>query len=81
MEKKGNTCKASWEVIGKVHGVSWKVALVAIGIFVALLIAYALWEQGNDHLGKGARYWDRNLSENICVHMFSSGNEQVYDKY
>ena len=64
----------------KVLNISWKVALVAVGIFAACLIFSAVWEQKNDHYGKDAHYWDRNLSENICVHVFSMGDVCVYDR-
>ena len=79
MEKKIN-CKSFWVVTRKVLNISWKVALVVIGLFAALIIACAIREQINDHYGKDAHYWDRNLSENICVHVFSNMNVRVYDR-
>ena len=79
MEKKINW-KRFWVVTRKVLNISWKVALVFIGIFAALLIFSVVWEQKNDHYGKDAHCWDRSLSENICVHVFSYGNARVYDR-
>lgn len=79
MEKKIN-CKSFRVVTGKVLNISWKVALVVIGLFAALIIACVIREQINDHYGKDAHYWDRNLSENICVHVFSNMNVRVYDR-
>lgn len=72
--------KKFWNVTGKVLNVSWKIALVVLGVFAACLIVAVVWEQKNDHYGDDAHYYDRNLSENICVHMFSSENVCVYDR-
>ena len=72
--------KRFWVKTRKVLNISWKVALVVIGVFAACLIFCAVWEQKNDHFGKDAHYWDRDLSENICVHVLSRGNVRVYDR-
>ena len=80
METKKINWNRFWVRPRKILNISWKVALVVIGIFAALLIFSAVWEQKNDHYGKDAHYWDRNLSENICVHVFSYGNARVYDR-
>ena len=72
--------KRFWVKTRKVLNISWKVALVVIGLFAALIIACAIHEQKNDHYGKDAHYWDRDLSENICVHVFSYENARVYDR-
>ena len=79
MENKINW-KRFWVRSRKVLNISWKVALVVIGLFAALIIACAIHEQKNDHYGQDAHYWDRDLSENICVHVFSQGNIRVYDR-
>ena len=80
MENKKINWKRFWVRSRKILNISWKVALVVIGIFAALLIFSVVWEQKNDHYGKDAHYWDRDLSENICVHVFSYGNARVYDR-
>ena len=64
----------------KVLNISWKVALVAIGVLAVFLIASVIWEQKDEHFGQDAHYWDRNLSKNVCVHVFSQGNVRVYDR-
>lgn len=69
-----------WVRARKVLNISWKVALVVIGIFAALLIFSVVWEQKNHHYGKDPHYWDRDLSENICVHVFNSESVCVYDR-
>ena len=80
MENKKINWKRFWARARKVLNISWKVALVVVGLFVVLIIACAIHEQKNDHYGKDAHYWDRNLSENICVHVFSCENLRVYDR-
>ena len=80
MEQKKFNWKRFWVRARKVLNVSWKAALVVIGVFAALLIFSVVWEQKKDHYGKDAHYWDRDLSENICVHVFSYGNARVYDR-
>jgi len=80
MEVKTNLWKQFWSTAGKVLNISWKVALVVIGLFAAFLIAYAVWEETRENHGDNAHYWDSNLSENICVHMYRRGTVQVYDR-
>lgn len=72
--------KNFWQKAGKVLNMGWKVALVVLGIFAACVIAAAVWERKNDHCGKKAHYWDRELSKDICVHVFSNGDVRVYDR-
>lgn len=80
METKKINWKRFWVRVRKVLNIGWKVALVVIALFFALIIACAVHEQKNDHYGKDAHYWDRNLSEDICVHVFSRENLRVYDR-
>lgn len=77
MEKTNN-----WKRLGvvKVLNVGWKVSLVVMGVFTLYLIASAVWEWKNDRYGDDVHYWDRNLSENICVHFFRRGDVRVYDR-
>ena len=79
MKKKINW-KRIWIRFVTVLNISWKLAFVVIGVFAVCLFAGAVWKQKNDHFGHDAHYWDRNLSENICVHVFRKGNVRVYDR-
>ena len=77
MEKTNN-----WKRLGvvKVLNVGWKVSLVVMGVFTLYLIGSAVWEWKNDRYGDDVHFWDRNLSENICVHFFRRGDVRVYDR-
>ena len=79
MEKKINW-KRFWVRARKMLNVGWKVALVVIGIFALCLIVSVVWVHKNKHCGEDAHYWDRDLSENICVHVLCSGDVRVYDR-
>jgi len=80
METKKTNYKKFWRMTGKVLNISWKIALVVIGLFVAFMIIFAVQEQKENHYGRNDHYQDSKLSANICVHEFCSGNVQVYDR-
>ena len=79
MESKKINWKRFWVGSRKVLNISWKVALVVIGVFAACLIFSAVLEQYDDHCGSSAHYCDRYLSDDICVHSFSSSTVRVYN--
>lgn len=63
----------------KMLNFGWKIALVLIGIFCGIVILVAVREQYDNHCGSSAYYYDRHLSEDICVHHFGNSIVRVYN--
>ena len=59
--------------------ISWKVALVFIGILSAFILYRVAQDIYAEHYGKYAHTWDRRLSERICVHYIHRKGVKVYD--
>lgn len=68
-----------WPKARKVLNVSWKVALVFIGLFLAVVGVSIVQEEYNDHYGETAHKWDRRLNNRIWVHEYSVDVVRVYD--
>lgn len=79
MENKKINWKRFRSRTGKVLDSAWKIALVIIGAFILTLIVAFVIEWYGQQYGKEAHYWDRKLSENVCVHYCSGESVRVYD--
>ena len=79
MEKKKINWKHFWVRPRKVLNISWKVALVFIGILSAFVLYRVAQDIYAEHYGKYAHTWDRRLSERICVHYIHRKGVKVYD--
>ena len=71
--------KINWVRARKFLSISWKVALVFIGILSAFILYRVAQDIYAEHYGKYAHTWDRRLSERICVHYIHRKGVKVYD--
>lgn len=76
-KKTGWTSFLSWG--GKVLNAGWKVALIFIGIFSAIMIYGWVTRLGDYLLGRGDHACDRKLSGNISVHWVNRHYVRAYD--
>lgn len=79
MENKKINWKRFWVRPRKVLNISWKVALVFIGILSAFILYRVAQDIYAEHYGKYAHTWDKRLSERICVHYIHRKGVKVYD--
>lgn len=79
MEQVSTNCKTPRSKFGKVLNISWKVALVFIGIFAAFSIFEYIGFQCSEYLEQRSHDNDRPLSDNIAVHYYSGNTVRIYD--
>lgn len=65
--------------IKNVLNISWKVALVFIGIFAAFSVFEYVGLQCSEFIGRRSHDYDRPLSENIAVHHCFGNKVRIYD--
>lgn len=79
MDKKSDNCKTPRSKFGKVLNISWKVALVFIGIFAAFSIFEYVGLQCSELFGRRSHDYDRPLSETIAVHHCFGNTVRIYN--
>jgi len=79
MENKETKTKNFWQMAGKVLNVSWKIAVVIIGVFILTAIIGAVYDVCVRDHGRYAHRCDRKLTENITVHYLKEYKCRVYD--
>ena len=79
MEQVSTNCKTTRSKFGRVLNVSWKVALVFVGIFAAFSIFEYVGLQCSEFFGRRSHDYDRPLSEKIAVHYCIGNRVRIYD--
>lgn len=79
MKNKKLNLQESWSKAVKVVNACWKVSIIVIGVFALILISGVVFALYTDHYSRSAHYWDKKLSNDICIHRFSNNTVKVYD--